>query len=163
MRSLPFIAAAALLGAALPALAAPASVTVSVGPRLQEKARTDLGVREVDRLADDLRTEVQRQTSRTGVLDGARIELTLVDAMPNRPTFEQMARRPGLSMSSFGIGGARIEGRAVAPDGTVTPLRFAWYETDIRYTPYRVTWSDAHTAMERFARRLARGQAVASR
>lgn len=155
--------AAASLGAASAAHAAPADVQVQIGPKLQKEAAEKLGVKEVDRLAADLKRQVERELARTGVLDGARVELTLVDAKPNRPTFKQLGDRPGLSYESFSLGGARIEGRAVTLDGAVTPIRYEWYESDIRYAPYRVTWSDADTAFGQFARRLARGEAYARR
>jgi hypothetical protein len=154
---------AGLVLAATGANAAPAEVQVQIGAKLQKAATDTLGVKEVDRLAADLKREVERELGRTGVLDGARIELTLIDAKPNRPTFKQLGDKPGLSYESFGLGGARIEGRAIAVDGTVTPLRYEWYESDIRYAPYRVTWSDADTAFGQFARRLARGDAYARR
>lgn len=149
--------------AAAPALAGPAQVTVTIGPKLQKEAVEHLGVREVDRLAGDLKRSVERELARTGVLDGARIELVLTDAKPNRPTFKQMADRPGLSFESFGLGGASIEGKAIAVDGAVTPLKYQWYESDIRWARERVTWGDADTAFGQFARRLARGETYASR
>ncbi len=152
-----------LILAAAPALAAPPEVTVAIGPKLQKEAVEHLGVREVDRLADDLKRSVERELGRTGVLSGARIELVLTDAKPNRPTFKQMADKPGLSYASFGLGGASIEGKAISTDGTVTPLKYQWYESDIRWARERVTWGDADTAFGQFARRLARGETYASR
>ena len=95
--------------------------------------------------------------------DGAQIVLELADAQPNRPTFKQMADRPGLSFESFGIGGARIEGHAIAPNGVMTPLSYSYYEPDIRYARLAGTWSDAEWAIERFAYDLGRGRVVARR
>jgi hypothetical protein len=157
------LAAAALLSSATAAFAVPASVTVSIGPELQRKAVEKYGVRDVDRLATELGKNVVRELTRTGAYDGARIELTLVDAVPNRPTFKQLSDTPGLSFGSFGIGGARIEGQAIAPGGAVTPLKYSYYETDIRQTWANSTWSDAQWTISRFAYRLASGKAVASR
>ena len=157
------LAAAALLSSATGAFAAPAAVTVTVGPELQKKAVEKYGVREIDRLADELRKDVERELTRTGAYDGARIELTLVDAVPNRPTFKQLSDKPGLSFESFGIGGARIEGQAIGPGGSVTPIKYSWYETDIRQSWSHSTWSDAQWTINRFASRLASGKAIASR
>ncbi|WP_374470529.1 hypothetical protein [Phenylobacterium sp.] len=157
------LAAAALIASGSAALAAPASVTVNLSPELQKKAEKTYGVKDVERLREELRTDVERQLARTGAYDDARIELTLVDAVPNRPTFKQLGDTPGLSMQSFGIGGARIEGQAVAADGRVTPLSYSWYETDIRNTWSNWVWTDAEHAFERFARRLSTGQTLASR
>lgn len=157
------IAAVALLSSATAALAAPASVTVTIGPELQQKAVEKYGVREVNYLAAELRKDVTRALARTGAYDGARIELTLVDAKPNRPTFKQLSDTTGLSYESFGVGGARIEGQAIAPGGAVTPINYSYYETDIRQSRGHSTWFDAQWTMSRFAARLASGKMVASR
>lgn len=157
----------ATIGLAGSALAEPmatvASVEVTLSPELSKKAVEEYGVRDVERLARDLRQDVVREMEKTGVLAGGRLELVLVDAQPNRPTFKQLGDRPGLSLQSFGVGGATIEGRAISIDGEVTPVAFKWYETDIRQAQYTTTWSDAQFAMQRFASRLGRGEAYAAR
>lgn len=150
------LAAAALLASASTALAAPAAVSVAIGPELQEKAEKTYGVRDVTRLADDLRQDVERALAKSGAHQDARIELVLTDAKPNRPTFKQLSDTPGLSMQSFGVGGAAIEGRIVAADGAVTPVTYRWYETDIRQAWGDWVWSDAQVSFDRVARRLAR-------
>ncbi|MDP3659707.1 hypothetical protein [Phenylobacterium sp.] len=145
-----------------PALAS-AEVRVAVAPDLQAKAEHKYGVRDVDRLAASLRRSVERELGRTGAYDGARLELTLVDVKPNRPTFKELGDRPGLSFQSFGLGGAQIEGRAIGPDGSVTPLSYRWYESDIRQAAHASTWSDAERTINQFAYRLGRGQVLAER
>ena len=159
MRSFAITTLAAGLLAAAPALASPASVSVSVGPKLQEKAVRSLGVREVDDLAKDLQKRVETRLSKSGAYDGAKIELVLVDATPNHPTFKQLGDKPGLSMQSVSVGGARIEGRAVAADGTVTPLSYAYLEPDIRWVHGYATWTNAEETFDRFAGELSRGKA----
>jgi len=161
------LAALAAVAAASAVIAAPAfaatTVDVTVGPELQKKAVNSYGVREVDELAADLRATVERRLARTGALDGARVELVLVDAKPNRPTFKQLGDTVGLSMRSFSLGGAKIEGRAVAADGSVTPLSYGYYDTDLQQAAHRSTWGEAQSVFERFAFRLSRGQLMASR
>jgi hypothetical protein len=157
------LAASFLLVSATAALAAPASVTVSVGPELQAKAEKTLGVRDVNDLAAQLRTTVEKRLVKTGAYDGARIELVLADAQPNHPTFKQLGDKPGLSYQSFGIGGAKIEGRAIAANGAVTPIGYTYYESDIRWARQGGTWADAEDTFQRFAYDLSRGQAVTSR
>lgn len=157
------LAAAALLASATAAFAAPASVSVSVGPELQKKFDKTYGVREATLLTGDLQASVEKALARTGAYDGAKIELTLIDVKPNRPTFKQLGDTPGLSMQSFGIGGAKIEGRIVAADGTETPITYRWYETDITQIQAHWVWSDAETTFDRFARRLSKGQELARR
>lgn len=152
---------AALISIAVLASAGAASaqtVSVAIGPKLQEKAG-DYGQRELDFLARDLQAAVERRVAAAP----GRYELVIVDARPNRPTPQQLSNRPGLSLMSFGIGGATIEGDYVAPDGSRAPLRYKWYESDIAWAQFETTWGDAETAFDKFANRLARGQAYASR
>lgn len=162
MRIVALAAAAALLVSGA-AYAAPASVSVTVGPELQKKAVKKYGVKDVNRLAEHLRANVERELAKTGAYVSGRVELVLVDATPNRPTMKQMSDTPGLSYQSFGLGGARIEGRITAADGTVTPVGYRWYETDISQTWYQGTWADADWTIDRFATKLSRGKALASR
>lgn len=157
------IAAAVVLGSATAALAAPASVTVSIGPELQAEAVKTLGVRDVNELAARLQATVEKRLANSPAYDGARIELVLSDAKPNRPTFKQMGDKPGLSYESFGIGGAKIEGRAVAADGAVTPIAYKYYESDIEFARMGGTWADAEGTFQRFAYDLGRGRTVANR
>lgn len=157
---LALIAAAATLSLAAAAQAAPAAVSVQIGPALQAKAERTYGVKDVQQLAADLQRQVEMRLARTGAYDNAHVELVLVDAVPNHPTFKQMTDVPGLSMRSFGIGGARIEGRIVAADGTVTPISYRYYEPDIRQARGRGTWSDAEWTFDQFAERLAHGHNV---
>ena len=162
MRKLAFLAplGAVLAVAAGPALADPASVSVTLGPDLQDKAR-DLGERDVREQADRLAEVVRRALAGNGDLDGARIDLVLTDLKPNRPTFEQMADRPGLDgHRSISIGGAAIEGQITTADGQVLPVRYDWFSNSIAEVRGYSTWQDADRAYERLASRLADGRYV---
>lgn len=163
MRAVVPLAFAALLASATAVMAAPATVSVTVSPELQKKFDTNYGVREIPGLTDDLKASVEKALARSGALQDARVELVITDVKPNRPTFKQMVDIPGLSMQSFGVGGAAIEGRIVAADGTEQPIDYSWYETDIRQSYANWVWHDAEWTFDRFARRLARGQEVARR
>jgi hypothetical protein len=157
------LSAAALLASATAALAAPVSVTVAVAPELQKTFEKTYGVREAERLTADLQSSVEKTLARSGAHDGARIELVLTDVKPNRPTFKQLSDKPGLSMQSFGVGGAAIKGKIVAADGSEKPLSYHWYESDIRQASYNWIWSDAEWTFDRFARKLARDAGIAQR
>ncbi|MFN9711653.1 MAG: hypothetical protein ACK547_01550 [Alphaproteobacteria bacterium] len=157
------LSAAALLASATASIAAPASVTVAVAPELQKTFEKTYGVREAERLTADLQSSVEKTLARSGAHDGARIELVLTDVKPNRPTFKQLSDKPGLSMQSFGIGGAAIKGKIVAADGSEKPLSYHWYESDIRQASYNWIWSDAEWTFDRFARKLARDAEIAQR
>lgn len=158
-----FLSAALSLAWATAAAAAPAAISVTVAPKLQKMFTDTYGQREADQLTRDLQTSVERALSRTPAYDGARVELVLADVQPNRPTFKQLGDKPGLSAESFGVGGAKIEGRIVYADGRERPLKFSWYETDISQAYGNWVWSDATWTFDRFARRLARGEDVAER
>ncbi|MDO9337428.1 MAG: hypothetical protein Q7T61_13595 [Caulobacter sp.] len=154
------LAAAAALGVGAmtgSALAAGPEVTVVYGPDLGKKIE-QYGAREVDRLAEDLRRSVLKAAAGSPALDDARIELVLEDVVPNRPTMQQMSDKPGLSYSSFGVGGAAISGRVITADGASRPVRYSWYETDIRWARASSTWNDAELTFDRFAQSLARGK-----
>jgi hypothetical protein len=160
MRKLAFLAplAATLAVAAGPALADPASITVTLGPDLQGKVG-DLGEREVREQADRLAEVVRGALQRSGGLDGARVDLVLTDLKPNHPTFEQMSGRPGLDgHRSVSIGGAAIEGSITTADGEVLPVRYDWYSTSLAEVRGYTTWQDADRAYQRLASRLADGR-----
>ena len=153
------LALSLLLAATAPAAvnAQATEVRVTIGPELQEKAR-DLGQRDLDRLATSLENDIERAVARSGRGAGGRLDLVLTDARPSRPTFEQMARRPGLSMESVSNGGAAFEGVETRPDGSTREVKFSWYETDIRWAQSRTTWHDTERAFQIFAKRYADGK-----
>jgi len=160
MRKLSLFAplAAVLAFSAAPVMAEPALISVSLGPDLQEKAE-ELGPREVQEQADRLAELVGRALARDGDLDGARIELVLTDLRPNRPTFQQLADRPGLDgFRSQSIGGAAIEGQITTADGRTLPVRYDWFSSSLADVQGFETWSDANRAYRRLAVNLADGR-----
>ena len=162
MRKLAALAplAAVLAFSAAPAMAVPALVSVSLGPDLQEKAE-ELGSREVQEQADRLAELVGRALARDGELDGARIELVLTDVRPNRPTFQQMADRPGLDgHRTLSIGGATIEGQITTADGRTLPVQYDWYSSSLADVRGVSTWADADRAYRRLAVNIADGRYV---
>ncbi|MBI1683711.1 hypothetical protein [Caulobacter hibisci] len=152
------VAALALPAAASAAPPTVSVVEVSIGPDLAAKADV-LGAREFDFLSADLKRTVERRLAHKGALaaEGGRLTLVIEDAEPNRPTFRQLGAKPGLSLESFGVGGARISGDYVGPDGVRTPIRYSWYQTDIAQSAGKVTWTDAQIAFARLARRIGDG------
>jgi len=162
MRKLAFFAplAAVLAFSAGPAAAEPALISVSLGPDLQDKA-DELGPREVQQQADRLAELVGRALAREGDLDGARIELVLTDLRPNRPTFQQLADRPGLDgHRSVSIGGAAIEGQITTADGRVVPVRYDWFSSNLGDVRGFGVWQDADRAYRRLADNLADGRYI---
>ena len=142
-----------------------ADVHVTIGAALQDMA-DDYGQRDLDRLAVDLRDSVTSALSRDGgglSPAGGTLDLVIESATPNRPTMKQMNDKPGLSYESFGLGGAKISGVLTTADGRQVPIRYNWYETDIRWSVGASTWMDAENTFDRFARHLAKGDLVAER
>ena len=104
---------------------------------------------------------VERTLARRGALQGATVNLVLTDLKPNRPTFQQAADRPGLSIiDSVSIGGATIEGEVITADGQTQPVKFDRYSTSIREVYGYTTWQDANRAFDRLANNLAAGRYV---
>jgi hypothetical protein len=147
--------ALAASAAASVAFAAPiSSVSISVSPELQHKATHNYGQRELDRLKKDLQNRIERQV---GVADnGDRLEVTILDVQPNRPTPKQIGDR-GLSYESISIGGASLDGVRISADGRRTPVSYKRYDTDLVDSyRYRIaTWATAYNAIDGFARRVA--------
>ncbi len=78
-------------------------------------------------------------------------DLVIEDAVPNRPTTEQLGRTPGLSIRSVGLGGARVSGTVVYADGSQRPLKEQFYETDLQDVHGFGAWYDADRAFEQVA------------
>ena len=127
----------------------------STSEDFQEKLEEDYGERELTFLTDEIREDVTRELGKVGI-SPARIEVTILDAKPNRPTFEQLGAN-GLSFQSFGIGGMDL--KAIVYDNTgkvLGELEYDWFEFDIRQARTQSTWGDARRASNRFARKLAK-------
>jgi hypothetical protein len=151
------ITAATALTFAAPVLASTAgtsgpAIAVSWSADLNEKLEEDYGVREKPVLERLVTTSLRRELPASV----ARVEVEVVDVVPNRPTFEQMGNTPGLSYSSFGVGGAELKGRAFDAAGTVVgEVTYRWYSSDIIWAQGNWVWDDADRAFDRFAQELA--------
>jgi hypothetical protein len=152
------LALAAIAGLVL-AAAAPASaltVEAKVSTEFQTKLEENYGVREARTLTEALASKVEATFARQGV-KAERVVVTIEDAKPNRPTWQQVSDKPGLDpMRSVSIGGARISGIAYDAAGAeIGSLDYDWYETDLSNVLAANTWSDARVTFDRFARRFA--------
>ncbi|TGY87601.1 hypothetical protein E5163_14285 [Marinicauda algicola] len=131
---------------------------VEAGEDLAGKVQ-EYGQQDVERLLDELHDAVALELDARGLRAGEdprRIDLVLLDAEPNRPTFRQLSRNPGLSMQSFSRGGARIEAQIRGEDGQIVDrFEYDWYTRDIEDAFYRGVWTDAERAIDRFAQALA--------
>jgi hypothetical protein len=149
---------AALAGLAI--LAAPAASALTVETRMsadfQKKLDKDYGIREANILTTALTSKIENQFARQGV-KADRVVVTIEDAKPNRPTFQQVSDKPGLDpIRSISIGGAHLVGIAYDASGKeIGTLDYDWYETDLSNVIAATTWSDARWTFDRFARRFA--------
>jgi len=99
------------------------------------------GDKDLEQLIERLESKLEASFAKEGlqVLDGAPVTLNvvLVDAKPNRPTFNQMSKSSSLSMQSFANGGAEITGEIIVSDGAeMGTLSYKYYENDIENAQY---------------------------
>ncbi len=154
---------AALFALALPANAVPVNLTpVSFSPEFQSALDEDLGAREGEQLQGDLTRAVTRELAARGASigqGGITIELSIIDADPNRPTWQQLTDRPGLDYArSISVGGANLRAIVRGPDGQViSEVTHRRYDYNIEDAGLRATttWSAAQRAIRGFAQRVA--------
>lgn len=141
-----------------------AEINVVIGPKLEKKAK-EYGEKEFHFLTGELVESIQRELAKSGGMTetGGKLDLVIEDARPNRPTMQQLSNTPGLSIESRGVGGAEISGTLTTADGRTVPVSYRWYESDFRNTVATSTWTDAENSFDRFASKLAKGEALASR
>lgn len=145
-----------LVSLALMPAAYAGDIHITFSEEMVEDLQDDYGMREADYLTEQLREDITQEFD--GKLDMyGDITVEIVDAKPNRPTFQQMGDTPGLSMRSVSLGGAKLTGSIEDLDGNVISVTdYRYYENDIRAVVGRATWSDANRAFDRFARKLAK-------
>ncbi len=159
MRKIAFLASLVVAAAAVAGVAHAQTVNVEIGGELRRDG-LELGHRDLRDQADRLGEVVHRALVRHGGFEGATVNLVLLDVRPNRPTFQQLADKPGLDAHrSISIGGAEIGGEIIMADGTVKPLpRWDWYSHSISEVMGFTTWQDAERAYSRYATALTSGR-----
>ena len=130
------------------------TINISYSEDFAEKLTEEYGEREGEYLIKALKSDLEYAFGEDLAVIGD-VNVVIEDARPNRPTFKEMGDTPGLSMQSFGVGGARVS--AVVMDANGEPLSdmsYEWYESDIKWAKGSNTWSDAKRAFDRFSRKL---------
>jgi len=152
--------AAALAAAAMLAFAGAASAQTlqpaSFSPEFQGELEREYGVREGAYLRSAVDRAISQALARRGVAQAGDIDVEIIDARPNRPTFQQLSDTPGLSMSSISIGGAEL--RAVIRRAGAAPetVSHRYYSHDLAYASFGAgTWSDARRSIRGFAEKVA--------
>ncbi len=150
-----------VIGAAALAFAAPAwaqSTPVSFSPEFQTALEEEYGVREGEYLRTAVEQAIQAELARRGVSNsGLAINVTIVDAEPNRPTMQQLFDQPSLDAgSSISIGGAELRAVIHTASGAtaeVTHRRYNHSLADI--VGPATTWTEARRAIRQFAVKVA--------
>ncbi len=162
------LALTACFALASAATAAPVSLApIQLSAELQETIAEDYGAREEDVLRGMVERAVSDALTRVGgqIVEGGPIviEITLVDARPNRPTLGQATHRPGLDFGrSLSIGGADLTATLRHANGaSIGDVQYDYYTPIIEDAVGASTWSDAQRAIRRFARRVAEAYARA--
>jgi len=120
------------------------------------------GDKDIKRLTERLQSKIEKKFTKKGIeisnTASTILRVTLTDAKPNRPTFEQLSREPGLSFQSFGNGGAKIESELIAAGGaSLGTMNYKYYEADIRDAARGSgTWMDAYRAFGRYSSKVAK-------
>lgn len=145
-------AVAALLAAPL---ASATVIEVSYSEEFAETLEEDYGEREGVFLIGKIQDHLDFELDKAG-LDPERIEVTINNAKPNRPTFKQLGDQPGLDyMRSISIGGMDLSATIFDAAGNeIAAVQYDWFESDIRQVAPAGTWSDARRASRRFAREV---------
>lgn len=150
------LAATALASLAMALPASALTVDAKVSPEFQKKLDDDIGAREAATLTEAVTRKVTDVFTARGI-QADRVVVTIEDARPNRPTFQQASDKPGLDvMRSISIGGAEVSGIAYDASGKeIGRLNYDWYENDLSNVIGSATWTDARTTFARFANRFA--------
>ncbi|WP_174299318.1 hypothetical protein [Caulobacter sp. S45] len=138
------------------AFAQSSSVDVRLGPAVQ--ARTaDLGQAELDGQRLELQHEVEQAIARSHKAP-LQVHLVIQDIQPNRPTSRELGLSTSLNAGSFGLGGAAITGEVVLADGSRLPIRYRFFETQLRDEVNFTTWGDADAAFNTLAEDIGAGR-----
>ncbi len=164
MRLVSALVALSAIGFATAAAAGPVSLTpIKFSDQLQTSLQRNLGAREGDFLRNRVETAVSSALARHGatVQTGApvTIDIEVVDADPNRPTFEQLSNPPYPDMmESISIGGAELRATLRGADGQVLD-QISYRQYNSSFDEFRferpTTWSEASRAINVFAERVA--------
>ncbi len=144
------------------AAAAPVSLApIAFSAEFQVELDEEFGPREGEYLTTAVVNTVSRALAREGATLTAAapivIEISILNADPNRPTMQQVAARPGLDfMRSYSIGGAELHAVLLRDGqvlGEVSHRRYDHSIDELLGPPG--TWSSARRAIQQFANKVA--------
>lgn len=132
---------------------------ISFSEEMLEKAEA-LGHMELRRLSSYLREDLEGALMRTnwhGMSDEeTRLDITIIDAMPNRPTISQINARDDVHYTTRWAGGAAVEARLFDGDGMVlASFSYSWLNEDLDDAASYGIWTDTRLTFNRFANSVA--------
>ena len=157
------LASAAVLAFAAPAWAQ--STPVSFSPEFQASLEEDYGVREGEVLRTAVTEAISRELTHRGVsAESANIDVTIVDAAPNRPTMQQLFDRPSLDGTSISTGGAELRAAIHLPGGSTLEVTHSRYNHSLAdVVGPAMTWTEARRSIRQFAVKVADAYVATSR
>jgi hypothetical protein len=168
MRLALVIAASACLFAGAASAQTSLLAPIAFSPEFQTQLEEEYGMREGEVLRAAVTRAVNDAIATRNVAQGVSIsvEVTIVDADPNRPTMQQLRNQPSLDpIRSISTGGAELRAVLRGPDGAVlnevTHRRYNQDLYDIGVSGS--TWSAARTAIRQFANKVADAYVEAAR
>lgn len=159
MRLIPALSAIAALAFATAAAAQPVTASqISFSPEFQTNVEEELGTREGEYLRASVADAVNAALIRHGVRNAGAIDISILDADPNKPTMQQIADTPGLDyFYSSSLGSAELHATLRDANGAVigeVSHRERDYDID-QYLGAASTWTTARHAINRFAEKIA--------
>jgi hypothetical protein len=129
---------------------------IEIAPSLQTKLDKDYGQREARILKEELQRSVDRTLQKVGKSRVAFVDLTIEDAKPNKPTFQQLARNSSLSYSgSYSLGGARVQAKLYDSSGALLgTVSHEYYSSSLADITSEYGWADADRAFNGAARKI---------
>lgn len=145
------------------AIAGPVSLApVSFSAEFQTSLDENFGAREGAVLRRAVTEAVSSALARRGANlgpGGIVVEISILDADPNRPTMQQLVHTPGLDYGrSLSIGGASLSAVLRGADGAViAEVTHRRYNTNIQEVALGAsgTWSEARHTIRQFAEKVA--------
>ena len=134
----------------------PVAVDVQLGPAVQARIN-ELGSSDLDQERLYLRKDILAALGRSRNPPAA-VHLSIADIEPNRPTSAQLGMSTQLREGSFGTGGAAVTGDIVTADGRHVPVRFRFFQDQIRDESNFTTWGDADQAFDEVALAIGTGR-----
>lgn len=129
--------------------------SVSFSEDLSEALTDDYGEKEGVFLTEEVTEDMLQAFEKYGV-SPAKVDITIIDAKPNRPTFKQLGK-PGLSFQSLSVGSLKLEATAYDAAGDlIVSKEYRSFNRDIRDSVGAGTWYEVKRSSDRFARNFAK-------